>query len=216
MKPNIEQNEAYLKAFDHFNAALFEGNLSRPMLILSRNQAIIGGYFSPNQWHDGDNKVHEIALNANACATADLLAVMGWLVHEMIHLWQFEQGKPSRAGYHNKEFANKCRALGLEPKDLQTGADVGQKLTTTIISGGLADNAIAALPDEAILPWECNLLHIDQGKNGKKKDKDRDKQKSGSRAKYTCPVCSLNAWAKPGAKIICGDCEALLIEQSGS
>jgi hypothetical protein len=28
-----------------------------------------------------------------------------------------------------------------------------------------------------------------------------------NRLKYSCPGCSLNAWAKPGANLICGDCE---------
>jgi hypothetical protein len=32
-----------------------------------------------------------------------------------------------------------------------------------------------------------------------------------NRLKYTCPGCNLNAWAKPGANLVCGDCEKLMI-----
>ena len=38
------------------------------------------------------------------------------------------------------------------------------------------------------------------------------KRKPGSRAKYTCPQCGLNAWAKPGASILCGCNAQPLIE----
>jgi hypothetical protein len=27
-----------------------------------------------------------------------------------------------------------------------------------------------------------------------------------SKTKFTCPVCGLNAWAKPDAALICGNC----------
>ncbi len=40
------------------------------------------------------------------------------------------------------------------------------------------------------------------------------KKKSASKTKYTCPVCGLNAWAKPGVILICGECsEELESEQ---
>jgi hypothetical protein len=32
------------------------------------------------------------------------------------------------------------------------------------------------------------------------------KKKAASKTKYTCPLCDLNAWAKPDARLICGDC----------
>jgi hypothetical protein len=37
-------------------------------------------------------------------------------------------------------------------------------------------------------------------------DKTR-KKKLASKTKYTCPSCGLNAWAKPGAPLMCGDCQ---------
>jgi transcription elongation factor Elf1 len=41
------------------------------------------------------------------------------------------------------------------------------------------------------------------------------RRKAASKTKYTCPVCGLNAWAKPDAHLICGDCsEELEAERS--
>jgi len=30
--------------------------------------------------------------------------------------------------------------------------------------------------------------------------------KKSSKTKFTCPDCGQNAWAKPGALLICGEC----------
>jgi transcription elongation factor Elf1 len=32
------------------------------------------------------------------------------------------------------------------------------------------------------------------------------KKKAASKTKFTCPACDLNAWAKPEAFLVCGDC----------
>lgn len=36
--------------------------------------------------------------------------------------------------------------------------------------------------------------------------------RAGRRSRYTCPGCDLNAWAKPGVKLICGECESVMEE----
>lgn len=37
-----------------------------------------------------------------------------------------------------------------------------------------------------------------------------------SKVKYTCPVCGLNAWAKPGVDLVCGDgMEKMIAEDEG-
>jgi transcription elongation factor Elf1 len=32
-------------------------------------------------------------------------------------------------------------------------------------------------------------------------------RRRASKTKYTCPQCGQNAWAKPQANLLCGDCE---------
>lgn len=35
-------------------------------------------------------------------------------------------------------------------------------------------------------------------------------KETGTRTKFTCPTCGLNAWAKPSASLVCGDCNCAL------
>jgi predicted SprT family Zn-dependent metalloprotease len=57
----------------------------------------------------------------------DLLST---LVHEMAHQEQEEQGKPSRSGYHNKEWGTFMQQVGLQPSNTgKTGGKVtGQRV----------------------------------------------------------------------------------------
>ena len=46
------------------------------------------------------------------------------------------------------------------------------------------------------------ILYSDRSEN----DATR-KKKAASKTKYTCPGCGLNAWAKPDAQLVCGNCQ---------
>lgn len=37
-------------------------------------------------------------------------------------------------------------------------------------------------------------------------DGEERNKKAASKAKYTCPTCGANAWAKPETQLICGAC----------
>ena len=39
--------------------------------------------------------------------------ILGTLLHELLHAWQEVHGSPSRGNYHNREFRDKARSLGL-------------------------------------------------------------------------------------------------------
>mgnify|MGYP000529430187 CR=1 FL=1 len=39
------------------------------------------------------------------------------------------------------------------------------------------------------------------------------KKKDLSKVKHTCPACDFKAWAKQGMRLICGDCDAEMIEE---
>lgn len=268
--PSYEQQHALLRAFTCLNDDLFDGKLNRPMLYLTRSSKVIGGYFGKDKWvNDSGQVVHEIAINANMMGNRDIVQLMNILIHEMIHMWQYDYGKPTRSGYHNAEFADKAESMGLEPKDLQTGKRTGQAVQTHPVQSGAAAFAIANLPDEAILPWMAFEGNPDPGQgsgsggqggsggsesgqdgqegegqgsgqgsgsdgaqdgsnqsgegssggsSGGSQDSpssssDDDKSRSGVRAKYTCPVCGLNAWAKRSVKLVCWDDNMLMVEQ---
>jgi hypothetical protein len=220
-QPIIENSKAYAAAFDHLNRELFGGTLAPPMLILSRNKNIIGGYFAPERWVSEEGAItHEIAINANIMVENDFLQVMNTLAHEMVHLWQYELGKDiPRYGYHNREWSDKALEIGLLPKDLKTHKETGQSISTEVDMKGPLAAAIGTMPDEAIFPWtspqSVNVDPQEPGSGGKTVVPQDPPSRSGSRAKYTCHICGLNAWAKAGAKLICGDCEDRMIEVGG-
>jgi len=136
----------------------------------------------------------ESASIANA-AGRSIDAVLSTLVHEMVHLWQ---------AYHNKGWAAQMKAVGLQPSDTGApgGKETGQKMTHYITEGGAFARATAALLGAGFaLSWaDAAMFGSDQSKS----------KKSGSRVKFTCPGCQVNAWGKAGLKLICGECAQLM------
>jgi len=217
LKPSLIQDNAYYKAFDYFNKELFGGSLPRPYLVLSRNNNIVGGYFSPNQWADEKGKkVHEIAINANLMHQEDLEVLFVTLIHEMVHLAQYVEGTAGRKAYHNQDFADKCKVRGLKTINInEPDKEIGQSVTTELIPKGKAERAIINLPDDAIFPWLATQVIEESGDgdgNGNGGSGDGQQKKPGRRSKYTCVMCGLNAWAKPGASLKCGTCDKLMTE----
>ena len=168
------------------------------------------GYFAGGRFGSKDGAVvtDEIALNPSHFHARTTEESLSTLVREMVHLWQHHFGKPSRTGYHNKEWAAKMREIGLIPTDtgLPGGKDTGQKVTHIIEEGGRFDRACAAY-----LATGNAFLYHDRAGDGEAATR---KKKAASKTKYTCPTCGQNAWAKPEANLICGDCrEAMEADQ---
>jgi hypothetical protein len=205
IQPICENAKAYDLAFTHLNNELYGGKLPIPMLILTRDRRITMGHFAPRRW-DGRRRgesIHEIAVNVNCSANRDPVTVFGVLAHEMTHLWQQERGHPTRHGYHNKEWAREAQRIGLI---IEGG---GQKVHTEVGPGGLAEAAIASMPDQAVFPW----ISAEVGVGNLPQPKGQPQVRGGVRPRYTCPICGLHAWAKPGASLVCGIDGQVLVEQ---
>jgi len=123
-----------------------------------------------------------------------------------------------------------------------TGKDTGDAVRTPVVEGGKTAIAIAEMPDGAIFPWVAHQLQTPgeggsggEGAGGESGDGEGEgcgssegdggrgngrggmggpRPKSGQRAKFTCAICGLNAWAKPGASLVCGDDGLTLVELS--
>jgi predicted SprT family Zn-dependent metalloprotease len=191
-------------AYDHFNRELFGGKLPPCLITMQRHKGAYG-YFSGDRFASIDNPeevTDEIALNPAHFASRTPTQTLSTLVHEMVHLWQHrdKKAKPSRNGYHNKQWATKMREIGLIPTDTGQpgGRDTGQKVTHIIEDGGRFDKACTAY-----LATAPAILYHDRAGDGEAATR---KKKAASKTKYTCPVCEMNAWAKPDARLICGDC----------
>ena len=168
------------------------------------------GYFHSEKWINAGARTKtraftdELALNPAHFANRSAPETLSTLVHEMVHVWQSHNGKPSRTGYHNKEWAAKMIETGLHPSDTgQTGGkQTGQSVSHYIIEGGLFDKACTKL----IKSETFFIPYLDRPEPGE----ETRKKKAASKTKYTCPQCDLNAWAKPDVSLVCGKCEVSL------
>jgi len=210
-KINPETNpttETYLdfdKAYAFFNRRLFAGTLPACLITLQRRKSTYG-YFSPERWEATQRPeiADEIALNPDHFRERTTAQVLSTLVHEMAHLWQHHFGKPSRGGYHNKEWAARMDELGLTPSD--TGAP-GGKRTGPRVSHYIAPDGPFAREAAALTAKKFAVPYIDRFGEDRATAK---KKKAASKTKYTCAGCGVNAWAKPDTYLVCGDCETAM------
>ena len=185
------------EAYDHFNAVLFEGGLP-DVFITYQRRANSFGYFSPDRFSGriGEFGKHELALNPDAFINQSDEQVCQTLVHEQAHVWQHTSGTPAARGYHNKEWAAKMKAIGLQPSStgMPGGKETGQRMMDYIIPDGPFTKAFAKL---AATGWKLNLqsAHRPGAKGG-----------TNSKTKFTCTACGQNAWGKPDLAILCEPC----------
>jgi predicted SprT family Zn-dependent metalloprotease len=205
--PTIETYEAFQFAFDFFNEGLFEGKLKACLITLQRRSKRTCGYYSAQRFSEIKGKAYtdEIAMNPQRFTSASVGDVLSSLLHEMVHLWQFHFGTPSRGGYHNSEWGSKMKEVGLYPSSTGAvgGRETGQQVSHYIIDGGAFDKACRnLLVAEFTLRWGEVIRVVSE--NG---TEDVAKKNKSNRYKYCCPVCGAAAWGKPDLNLVCGDCK---------
>ena len=193
----------FQESYDYFNERLFAGQLPEVYITLQRHPNT-RGYFAAQRFNGRAAKgqqpaapVHELALNPDTFDGRTDMEILSTLVHEMCHVWQETHGTPPRRCYHNQEWANQMKTVGLQPDDGK-GKETGQAVSHTIIPGGAFETACKALLARPFsLDWQSNPAWGKRASSGKKR---------ASKTKYTCPECDANAWGKPDLHLICGDC----------
>ena len=114
-KPTDELYSALDRAFQHFNKELFGGALPRPVFTFQRRRGTFG-FFAAARWDNEHGALaDEIALNPQHFYDRTLEEVLSTLVHEQCHMWQHHHGEPGRGHYHNREWAEKMKEVGLYP-----------------------------------------------------------------------------------------------------
>lgn len=63
--------------------------------------------------HNGFGLSSEIAINRKYLSHREPWQILGTLLHELLHAWQEDYGKAGKNNYHNKQFREKARSLGL-------------------------------------------------------------------------------------------------------
>jgi predicted SprT family Zn-dependent metalloprotease len=196
MSTTSELFGAYQRQYDYFNARLFGGELPECVLNFSRKCATTLGFFAPKRWEQASLVRHEISLNPSTLKLRTQEEISATLVHEMVHLWQQEFGKPSKRGYHNAEWGKKMESVGLMPSN--TGAPGGKKtgvqMAHYVIEGGRFALDFADMPRQFILPW-ISFDFSSEAKSSKP-----------SRVKYHCIGCEANVWGKRELSILCNTC----------
>lgn len=154
--PTQEAYAELQQAFDHFNTHLFDGMLMPPMFTMPREHRCFGFCSKQRFVSRSGILVDEMAMNPAYFAVRPIRATLSTLVHEMVHTWQFHYGTPGRRGYHNREWAAKMKAIGLQPSHTGQpgGKETGERMTHYIIDGGPFDQVCEALLTQAFtLSW---------------------------------------------------------------
>lgn len=136
--PTVETYDELVAAFQFFNERLFGNQLAPSLITLQRSKRTFG-YFSPARFvNSRRERAGEIALNPSYFYVQSVEEVLSTLVHEQVHSWQQQYGKPGRRGYHNEEWAWKMREIGLEPSSTGRpgGRPVGEAMSHYIVEQG--------------------------------------------------------------------------------
>ena len=199
--PTAQTYSSLDKAFQFFNAKLFDHRLPDVHLVIHRKRGARGYFWSEQFKHrETGERVDEIALNPDTMGRT-LPEILSTLAHEMVHLRQQHYGKPSKTG-HNKEWAAMMREIGLTPTSTgaEGGKQTGRNVTHMIDAGGLFSRVCDELLETGLaLPWFTEA------------PERAPKKADTSKVKHTCPDCNANAWGKLGIKLICGVCSTDLV-----
>jgi hypothetical protein len=184
-------------AYNHFNTALFDGKLGDVFITYQRH-AHSRGHFAPDRFAARTlvGGRHELALNPDHFVGRTDEEITSTLVHEMVHVWQQQHGKPAARGYHNKEWAARMKAIGLQPSNSGGvgGKETGQQMSHYVIDNGAFACGFAKL---AATGWKLNLESAHRaGPQGGR----------NSKTKFTCSECGQNAWGKPDLAVTCTPC----------
>jgi predicted SprT family Zn-dependent metalloprotease len=213
IKPTKETYDRFQQGYEHFNKALFGGTLPNALITLQRRKGTYGYFAGARFRHEDGRQADEIALNPSTFMQRPLKDILGTLVHEMVHLWQHHQGTPGRGRYHNREWADKMKEVGLQPTDdgADSGKETGEAVGHLIVDAGPFDQAATKLiAKEFAIVWKeaPPALRPAEGDGAAEPE---TVQKSGKRMRYCCPACDLKAWAKHDARLMCADDKELLV-----
>lgn len=156
ISPTTEFYAALQRAYDHFNAGLFEGKLP-PCLITLRSASRVYGYHHAGRFISiKGGQIDELGLHPGFFTLRPVESVLSTMVHEMVHHWQEHFGTPSPANAHNQEWAKKMESLGLMPSStgLPGGKRTGRSMSHYIIPGGIfLASCRKLLEDGYAIPW---------------------------------------------------------------
>ena len=213
-RPTRETYDRLQQAYEHFNRWLFDNRLPNALITLQRRRNSFG-FFASARFEHGERRADEIALNPQGFACRPPIDSLATLVHEMVHLWQHHHGQPGRGRYHNREWADRMKAIGLHPTDTgsEGGREIGETITHVIVAGGAFEKAARQLlARDFSIPWKEIRPAAARGGDAAEAE-PAPPTRSGKRVRYCCPDCDLKAWARHDARLVCGDHGVSMVPQ---
>jgi predicted SprT family Zn-dependent metalloprotease len=206
--PTEDTYDSLNRAYVFFNEKLFSGSLPGALITLQR-KARSYGFFDHKRFadgRDGEASTDEIALNPKHFKDRSDQQILATLAHEMVHQQQARFGTPPRRSYHDKEWAQMMKAIGLHPSDTAEpgGRETGQKVSHFVITDGPFAMACA---EWIQLGGRISYVEVSR-------DAQKEKAKRESKTKNTCPSCGGNAWSKKGYSVTCTECQAIMIPET--
>lgn len=198
--PTLKLAHELETAYAWFNERLFSSKLKNCVILMHRKKGA-RGYFWANRWREttapDDVTMHEIALNPDDLKGREVKQILSTLVHEQVHLWQEDFGKPGKRAGHNREWADKMEELGLMPTNTGEpgGKRTGRRVTHYIVEGEEFDLACNELLDTG---FTLSCISWLQTKLRKPKV---------PRVTVECSQCELRARVREETVIRCGSCK---------
>lgn len=231
MRPTEETYFELQKAFDTFNALLFNNELPECVITLQREKRSCGLYTFQRFGNSKGELADSIELNPAFFSTLPLIEVMQSLCHLMVHHWQHHFGKPGRGHYHNGQFAQKMKSIGLMPSSTgkPDGKEKGDKMSDYPIEGGKFLDACETLLTSdfkiawydrfptakaigassasyslgMVLPDGSKLIPSEEWLDIEIEEKE---EKSKPRSKYVCCCPRSSVYGKQGLLLGCRKC----------
>lgn len=187
------------KAYSALNEGLFGGTLPDCLITLQRKKKTFG-FFCKGRFGSFDasdkKRVDEIALNPEHLNKRPAVETLSTLLHEMVHLWQHHFGTPTRTNHHNREWADKMKSIGLQPRNAK-GGETGNKTSHVIMEAGAFMDLAPGIIELGFDPEAFGDLSP--------LETEAPAKRSGAYAKYVCAECGTKARAKPGLDLRCGE-----------
>lgn len=224
--------------YDLLNEALFDGKL-RGCVLTFEDRGQHFGYYRENGFigRDGGDRRDEICLNPrHFLANTGDLELLQTLVHEQVHQWQSQFGKPSLRTYHNREWADKMLSVGLTPSNTgrPCGKMTGQHMADYPTEGGqFLAAAHGILNQNKLITWYKAGVAIKKAQEYASRPEGGEEEeapgfvaalaatlppveeetskpaRTPSKVAYRCGECGVKVWGKPDLSLICGDCHAI-------
>lgn len=156
MTPTIAFYAALQRAFEHFNADLFEDKLPHCLITLRSASRVYGYHHAERFISPTGERIDELGLHPGYFTLRPIELVLSTLAHEMVHHWQQHFGTPSPSNAHNQEWSKKMESLGLMPTNtgLPGGKRTGRSLSHYILPEGRFMTSCKQLVETGFtIPW---------------------------------------------------------------